>query len=191
MGGNRVLVVGNTVLDVIGKTPEHLPRFGELAAGRGPADIGIGGNGAIAAAAASVMGARATLASAIGEDTWGRWLHQRLDALGVDWRILGKGSNILVADSGVPGAVCRLSGRLSKVRVLEDGRRGLVVEAGGGAALGRLMDCALRGGAGGLAGLSGIPGTVGGAVKLNAGTREGRIGDRLIEVRLLSGRLND
>jgi sugar/nucleoside kinase (ribokinase family) len=84
MGDSRVLSIGNTVLDVIGKTPDHLPRFGELAAGRGPADIDIGGNGAIAAAAASVLGADASLASTIGDDAWGRWLRENLDKLGVD-----------------------------------------------------------------------------------------------------------
>lgn len=84
MGSLRVLSIGNTVLDVIGKTPDELPRFGELAAGRGPADMGIGGNGAIAAAAASVLGADTTLASTIGEDAWGSWLRESLDTLGVD-----------------------------------------------------------------------------------------------------------
>ena len=79
-----VLSIGNTVLDVIGKTPENLPRFGELAAGRGPAAIAIGGNGAIAAAAAATMGARTALASAVGDDAWGMWLADRLEAMGVD-----------------------------------------------------------------------------------------------------------
>lgn len=84
MGNTRVVSIGNTVLDVIGKTPDTLPRFGELAAGRGPADMDIGGNGAIAAAAASVMGVRSSLASTVGDDVWGRWLRQGLDDLGVD-----------------------------------------------------------------------------------------------------------
>jgi ribokinase len=84
MGAPRVLTIGNTVLDVIGKTPDELPRFGELAAGRGPADMGIGGNGAITAAAASSLGADTSLASTIGADVWGRWLKEGLDAVGVD-----------------------------------------------------------------------------------------------------------
>ncbi len=84
MGSTRVLSIGNTVLDVIGKTPDHLPKFGELAAGRGPADMDIGGNGAIAAAAASALGAEAFLASTIGDDAWGSWLRESLDKMGVD-----------------------------------------------------------------------------------------------------------
>jgi sugar/nucleoside kinase (ribokinase family) len=84
MGQPKVLAVGNTVLDVIGKTPEALPRFGELAAGRGPASIDIGGNGARAAVEASVLGASSSLASAIGDDVWGEWLAEQLKRLGVD-----------------------------------------------------------------------------------------------------------
>jgi ribokinase len=83
MGNPRVLSVGNTVLDVIGKTPDDMPVFGELAAGRGPADMGVGGNGAIAAAAASALGAETTLASVVGDDVWGKWLRDSLVALGV------------------------------------------------------------------------------------------------------------
>jgi len=84
MGSPRVLSIGNTVLDVIGKTPDKLPRFGELAAGRGPADLDLGGNGAIAAAAASRLGVETSLASTVGDDVWGRWLRERLTAMGVD-----------------------------------------------------------------------------------------------------------
>jgi len=110
-----------------------------------------------------------------------------LDGLAVRWRILGMGSNVLVADAGVSGATLKLSGRLASLRLLEQGRRGLVVEAGGGAGLQRLVSWAQKNGAGGLEGLWGIPATVGGAVKMNAGTRWGSVADRLLEVRLLSG----
>jgi ribokinase len=88
MGRTRVLTIGNTVLDVIGKTPDELPRFGELAAGRGPADIDIGGNGAIAAAEVAILGGTSSLASTIGKDAWGKWLKKRLDQMGVDTRQL-------------------------------------------------------------------------------------------------------
>jgi UDP-N-acetylmuramate dehydrogenase len=110
-----------------------------------------------------------------------------LDGLAVRWRILGMGSNVLVADAGVSGATLKLSGRLASLRLLEEGHRGLVVEAGGGAGLQRLVSWAQKNGAGGLEGLWGIPATVGGAVKMNAGTRWGGVADRLLEVRLLRG----
>jgi UDP-N-acetylenolpyruvoylglucosamine reductase len=110
-----------------------------------------------------------------------------LDAAAVPLRILGTGSNVLVADGGVAGAILKLSGRLASLRLLEEDRHTLWVEAGGGAGLQRLLTWSLGHGAGGLEGLWGIPGTVGGAVKMNAGTRWGTVGDRLVEVRLLSG----
>jgi len=116
MGNLRVMSIGNTVLDVIGKTPDRLPRFGELAAGRGPADMNIGGNGAIAAAAASVLGADASLASTIGDDPWGRWLEENLDKLGVD-------TSQLVTVKDAPTATT-----LSLVRT--DGERALLTHNG-------------------------------------------------------------
>ena len=116
MGSARVISIGNTVLDVIGKTPDTLPRFGELAAGRGPADLDIGGNGAIAAAAASVMGVDTSLASTIGDDAWGRWLREGLKGLGVD-------TGQLVTVKGQPTATT-----LSLVRT--DGERALLTHNG-------------------------------------------------------------
>jgi len=80
----RITVVGNSVVDVIGMSPDRPPGFGELVAGRGPARLCVGGNGAIAAAAAAALGAEAALASTVGDDQWGRWLTDRLMALGVD-----------------------------------------------------------------------------------------------------------
>jgi UDP-N-acetylmuramate dehydrogenase len=111
-----------------------------------------------------------------------------LDKARVPWRILGMGSNILVADRGVSGAVLKLSGRLSSLRLVDEDLRSVVVEAGGGAGLQRLVSWSLKNRSGGLEGLAGIPATVGGAVKMNAGTRWGCVADRLLEVRLLSGR---
>ena len=116
MARPRVMSIGNTVLDVIGKTPDRMPRFGELAAGRGPADMGVGGNGAIAAAAAAAMGADVQLASSVGDDAWGSWLRERLDGLGVD-------TGQLVTVGGEPTATT-----LSMVR--SDGERALLTHNG-------------------------------------------------------------
>ncbi len=110
-----------------------------------------------------------------------------LDSAGLAWRLLGAGSNVLVADGALSGAVLRLAGGLAAFRVLDEDRRSIDVQVGGGASLARLLAWARRRGAGGLDALYGIPGTLGGAVKLNAGTRRGAIADRLIEVRVLGG----
>jgi ribokinase len=116
MGGTKVLSVGNTVLDVIGKTPDKLPAFGELAAGRGPADMAVGGNGAIAAMAASALGVETSIASSVGDDVWGGWLREALEAAGV-------ATDQLLVVAGEPTATT-----LSLVRT--DGERALLTHNG-------------------------------------------------------------
>lgn len=87
-------------------------------------------------------------------------------------RVLGNGSNLLVSDDGVPGLVVHLVERaFNEIRV--DGR---TLCAGGGAKLGRAVTTAVHRGLAGLETLIGIPGTVGGALHGNAGTRSGDIG---------------
>lgn len=85
--------------------------------------------------------------------------------------VLGKGSNLLVADSGFPGVVVRAGGELAGLWTGEPAEPGgaAVVRAGGGLGLPvlarRTVDAALTG----LEWAVGIPGTVGGALKMNAG----------------------
>ena len=87
-------------------------------------------------------------------------------------RLLGGGSNILVREPGVSGMVIHLSApAFSEIRVA-----GNVVTAGGGAKLGHVISSAVREGLGGLEALVGIPGTVGGALHGNSGSRAGDIG---------------
>ncbi len=88
-------------------------------------------------------------------------------------RILGAGSNVLVADSGVRGVVMMLSAEPFKSlsRVGSD-----VVHVGAGSRLSRLVGALADWGLSGAEALSGIPGTVGGALVMNAGTLEGEIG---------------
>lgn len=102
----------------------------------------------------------------------------RCDHFGIPWRMLGRGSNILVSDRGFPGVVVRLSGSLAECRLLP----GDQVEAGGGVVLNRFVLFAVRHGLGGCEFLAGIPGTVGGAVVLNAGCFGGEIGQFVARV---------
>jgi len=95
--------------------------------------------------------------------------------------VLGAASNVLVADRGVRGLVVRLSGELAQSKP-ESSRQ---VWAGGGVKLVPFVRKAPRLGWTGLEMLAGIPGTIGGAVKMNAGTRIGEISDALIEVGLV------
>ena len=94
---------------------------------------------------------------------------------------LGKGSNVLIPDEGFPGVAVVLSGDFRSVAV-----RGTEVGAGGGVSLMSLAVVAEREGLSGLEGLSGIPSSVGGAVRINAGSYGTEIFDLLVSVELVS-----
>ncbi len=97
-------------------------------------------------------------------------------------RILGRGSNILVRDEGVPGVVVRLSAtEFTHIRI-----RGNSVTAGGGAPFGRVITTAVYQGLAGLETLIGIPGTFGGALHGNAGTHGGDVGGWVSRVTVLT-----
>ena len=91
-------------------------------------------------------------------------------------RILGGGSNLLVADEGISGAVIRITDSLLNNVEIKDQR----LTAGGGTQLSHAVSESVRAQLSGLEVLVGIPGTVGGAVVGNAGGRHGDIGE-LIE----------
>lgn len=94
-------------------------------------------------------------------------------------RVLGGGSNVVVADSGVRGAVVHL-GNLN--RIVRDGDR---ITAGAGVTLPSLLRATKEVGLAGLERLTGIPAVVGGAVAMNAGTRDGETFDDLVSVTLV------
>jgi len=88
--------------------------------------------------------------------------------------VIGAGSNLIVRDGGVAGVVIRLSGGFARI-ALDEG--GLVA---GAAALDlTVAETAAEAGRDGLAFLSGIPGTIGGAVAMNAGAYGAEIGEVL------------
>ncbi|ABM62853.1 UDP-N-acetylmuramate dehydrogenase [Halorhodospira halophila] len=91
----------------------------------------------------------------------------------------GLGSNLLVRDGGVAGTVILSQGGLDGLAV--DGAQGRV-HAEAGVAGGRLARAAVREGLAGLEFLAGIPGTVGGALALNAGAWGGETWSRVVEV---------
>lgn len=95
--------------------------------------------------------------------------------------ILGRGSNLLVLDGGFRGIVARLRGEFEKVEFLEGDR----VRAGAGVRLPQLISLCSERGLGGAEPLVGVPGTVGGALVMNAGTREAEIGPLVLETRVM------
>ncbi|HEV3339321.1 MAG TPA: UDP-N-acetylmuramate dehydrogenase [Pirellulales bacterium] len=99
-------------------------------------------------------------------------LIKRCHEEGLTVRLLGGGSNILVRDEGVPGVVVRLA----DAGFAQTEIRGRRVTAGGGAKIGHVISMAVREGLAGLEPLVGIPGTIGGALHGNAGSRGGDLG---------------
>jgi UDP-N-acetylmuramate dehydrogenase len=96
------------------------------------------------------------------------------------WWVIGGGSNVLVGDGGVRGIVVRLAGDFAAVRVrAEDGR--VIVEAGASATMAAVTAKAASAGAAGIGSLAGIPGSVGGSLRMNAGT-DREIGEFVEEV---------
>lgn len=101
---------------------------------------------------------------------------------------LGGGSNILVSDSGIDGAVIS-SLSLKRIEMIEDSNVvRLFVESG--ASLQSLLNISREEGLSGLEGLAGIPGTLGGAVKGNAGSFGMEIGDVIESIALMDLRGN-
>ncbi len=97
-------------------------------------------------------------------------------------RVLGGGSNLLVSDDGVTGAVIRIAEPLLSCVTVTDSR----LTVGSGALLSHAVSESVRAQLGGMETLVGIPGTVGGAVLGNAGGRHGDVGELIQSVSVLS-----
>jgi len=100
------------------------------------------------------------------------------------WRVLGRGSNILVRDQGFAGLLIRLTGSFKSLRTLPGGPGDEVI-AGSGTLLAELLGWCRRKGLGGLEHLVGIPGSVGGAIRMNAGAFGKSIGECVHSLSLL------
>ncbi|KOO40737.1 UDP-N-acetylmuramate dehydrogenase [Priestia koreensis] len=83
---------------------------------------------------------------------------------GVKWRAIGRGSNLLVSDQGISGVVVKLGNGLDDVEIEDN-----MVKVGGGCSVVKLSMMLSKQGLSGLEFASGIPGSIGGAVYMNAG----------------------
>jgi len=99
---------------------------------------------------------------------------------GTQTMVLGRGSNIVFSDAGFDGLVIKLGGEFLEVDVAD-----ATVSAGGGVALPRLARLAAAAGRGGLEFYVGIPGSVGGAVCMNAGGHGADTAAVLLDARIL------
>lgn len=95
--------------------------------------------------------------------------------------VIGNGSNLLVGDRGIAGLVIEIGERMSEVRI-----EGTILVAGAGALLSKAAQTAAAAGLGGLEFAAGIPGSVGGAVVMNAGAYGGEMKDVLQNVKVLT-----
>jgi len=98
----------------------------------------------------------------------------------IPFMMIGNGSNLLVSDDGVRGAVINVEKGLSNISA--DGND---VDVEAGVRLPRFVDFCIQRGLKGVEMLPGIPGTIGGAVVMNAGAYGGEISDHLVEVEVL------
>ena len=108
-------------------------------------------------------------------------LIQYLKASDVPFMVIGNGSNLLVSDEGIEGVVISLGKKTSAITISGDT---MVVEAG--AMLASVANAAADAGLTGLEFASGIPGSMGGAVFMNAGAYGGEIKDILESVMILT-----
>jgi UDP-N-acetylmuramate dehydrogenase len=102
-----------------------------------------------------------------------------LDSSGVRHRFLGGGSNLLVDDGELPWVVLQLVRSEPDVRI-----EGNIASVDAAADLGRTVTFCAKNNLGGMEGLIGVPGTVGGALRMNAGAYGMQIGTYVREVKL-------
>ena len=99
------------------------------------------------------------------------------------WRVIGKGSNLLISDVGFRGLVLILGDGFKEIVVRDkNGGGNVLLQAGAGCSLTKLNHYCARQGYGGLTFSYGIPGSVGGAVRMNAGAWGKEIASRITAV---------
>lgn len=104
------------------------------------------------------------------------WARER----GYPWLVMGKGSNLLVADEGFEGLIIRLGERFGRCQI-----EGELAWAQAGCSNHALVRAAADAGRGGISFLSTIPGTVGGAIAMNAGAHGACVQEVLVEAEVL------
>ena len=100
--------------------------------------------------------------------------------LEIPFFVLGKGSNLLVSDSGIEGAVISMQG-LNEIKVSGD-----EITAGAGVSVANLCNAALQNGLSGIEFAYGIPGSVGGGLYMNAGAYGGQFSDAVVSAEYLT-----
>lgn len=92
---------------------------------------------------------------------------------GIRYHVIGKGSNIIVSDEGISGLIIVIGDDLSRIELIDDN----TIECEAGASLSKVCSFAYRHSLTGLEFAWGIPGSVGGAVYMNAGAYDGEMSE--------------
>lgn len=133
--------------------------------------LGVGGNAEVVFKAKNIEGLMQMVGDLKGE--------------GIDYLVVGRGSNLLVGDEGLEGVVILLNEGLASIEAHTAGEPW--VKAGAGVALNTLVNFCTERGLAGLEFLAGIPGTLGGAVAMNAGAWGKEIKDVITKITILTG----
>jgi UDP-N-acetylmuramate dehydrogenase len=128
------------------------------------------------------VGGPAALFAEVASDAELERVAKATSASGVDVLVVGKGSNLLVADAGWPGLAIVLGDGFADVRTEGDGAQ---VRAGGAAALPRVARWTVRAGFTGFEWAVGVPGSIGGAVRMNAGGHGSDMAASLVEAEVV------
>jgi UDP-N-acetylmuramate dehydrogenase len=103
----------------------------------------------------------------------------------IPYLVVGNGSNLLVRDGGLKGVAIVLRGNLATIEQSEEDDQ--IIQVGAGLSIGHLLSHCNKHGLVGLEFLAGIPGTVGGAVAMNAGAFGGDILGVIHEIQVVTG----
>lgn len=104
----------------------------------------------------------------------------------IPYYILGNGSNILVSDEGYRGVVLCIGSEMAQYKFVEEDSDTVRVTAGAGIMLSKLANEVAKQGLTGFEFAAGIPGTLGGAITMNAGAYGGEIKDTICQVKVIT-----
>lgn len=117
-------------------------------------------------------------------------LVQQFQTQQIRYRVIGRGSNILVSEQGYDGVIIRLQGKMNAITPMEgngDPEQQNIITVGAGCSMAKLVSWCTRNCLAGLEFMVGIPGSVGGAISMNAGAWGDEIGALLREVSFIAG----
>lgn len=105
-----------------------------------------------------------------------------LNNFNVPFFVIGNGSNLLISDKGIRGAVIKLGGEFSNIKLVDDN----TIECGAGVLISKLCSFSCQNSLSGLEFAYGIPGTAGGAVFMNAGAYGSEMKDVMLSAKSLT-----